>query len=90
MVRIAFNTRYDPHTGEVSSVTECQHEVGIMVGSDACFRCKYFHAITIKQQVECYHPRNAVSVEAEGFFEPRPYKLSSEERKPVQLKIQFK
>lgn len=90
MVRIAYNTSYDQHTGEVSFVTECQHKVGIMVGSDACFRCNYFRAITFKQQVECEVPLESLSVEAGGFFSPRPCNLSDPTGEPVQTKIQFK
>ena len=30
MVRIAYNTSCDQHTGEISFVTECQHKVGII------------------------------------------------------------
>lgn len=90
MVRIAYNTSYNQHTGEISFVTECQHKVGIMVGSDACFRCNYFRAITFKQQVECGAPIESVSVEAGGFLAPRPCNLSTPTGKPVQMKIQFK
>lgn len=90
MVRIAYNTSYDQHTGDVSFVTECQHKVGIMVGSDACFRCNYFRAITFKQLVECGAPIESVSVEAGGFLAPRPCNLSGRTGKPVQTKIQFK
>lgn len=89
MVRIAYNTSYDQHTGDVSFVTECQHKVGIMVGSDACFGCNYFRAVTFKQQVECGAPLESISVDAGGFFVPRPCNLSSANEKPVQMKIQF-
>ena len=90
MVRIAYNTSYDQHTGDVSFVTECQHKDGIMVGSDACFRCNYFRSITFKQQVECGAPLESLSVEAGGFLAPRPCNLSTKTGKPVQMKIQFK
>ena len=90
MKRIAYNTSYDQHTGDVSFVTECQHKVGIMVGSDACFRCNYFHAVTMKQQIECGYTAESVLNGLEGVLEPQPYNLSSAKRKPVQTKIQFK
>ena len=90
MERIAYNTKYDPQTGDVSFVTECQHKVGIMVGSDACFRCNYFRSITFKQQVECGAPLESLSVEAGGFLATRPCNLSTKTGKPVQMKIQFK
>jgi len=90
MKRIAYNTSYDQHTGEISFVTECQHKVGIMVGSDACFRCNYFHAVTMKQQIECGYTAESVLNGLEGVLEPHPYNLSSAKRKPVQTKIQFK
>lgn len=90
MTRIAYNTSYDKHTGDVSFVTECQHKVGVMVGSDACFRCNYFRAITLKQLVECGAPIESVSVEAGGFAAPIPCNLSATTGKPVQMKIQFK
>ena len=56
MVRIAYNTSYDQHTGEISFVTDCPYIFGVKVGSDACFRCNYFHAVTMKQQIECGRP----------------------------------
>ena len=90
MVRIAYNTNYDAQTGDVSFVTECQHRSGVMVGSDACFRCNFFRSITFKQLVECGAPIESVSVEAGGFLAPRPCNLSSSIGKPVQTKIQFK
>ena len=90
MTRIAYNTRYDQHTGDVSFVTECQHRSGVMVGSDACFRCNYFRAITFKQLVECGVPIENVPVEVGGFLAPRPCNLSAKTGKPVQTKIQFK
>lgn len=90
MVRIAYNTSYDQHTGEISFVTDCPYIFGVKVGSDACFRCNYFRAVTFKQQVECGAPIESVSVEAGGFFAPRPCNLSSRTGKPVQTKIQFK
>ena len=90
MFRVAYNTKYDPQMGDVSFVTECQHKVGIMVGSDACFRCNYFHAVTMKQQIECCYTAESVLNGLEGVLEPQPYNLSSAKRKPVQTKIQFK
>lgn len=90
MVRIAYNTSYDAQTGDVSFVTECQHKVGIKVGSDACFGCNYFCAVTFKQQVECKAPLESFSVEAGGFSTACPCNLSTKTRKPVQMKIQFK
>lgn len=89
MVRVAYNTKYDPQTGEVSFVTECQHRSGVMVGSDACFRCKHFRAITFKQQVECGVPLESLSVEAGGFYSHRPCNLSTPTGEPVQTKIQW-
>ena len=89
MVRIAYNTNYDAQTGDVSFVTECQHRAGVMVGSDACFRCNYFRSITFKQQVECGAPLESLSVEAGGFFSPSPCNLSTPKGKPVQTKIHW-
>jgi len=90
MVRIAYNTSYDQHTGEISFVTDCPYIFGVKVGSDACFRCNYFRAITFKQLVECGAPIESVSVEAGGFLAPSPCNLSGRTGKPVQTKIQFK
>lgn len=90
MVRIAYDTRYNPQTGDVSFVTECQQRAGVMVASDACFQCNYFRSITFKQQVECGAPLESLSVEAGGFFSPRLCNLSDAQSKPFQTKIQFK
>ena len=90
MVRVAYNTKFDAQTGDVSFVTECQQMTGVMVGSDACFRCNYFHAVTMKQQIECGYTAESVLNGLEGVLEPQPYNLSSAKRKPVQTKIQFK
>jgi hypothetical protein len=90
MVRIAYNTKYDAQTGDISFVTECQHRTGVMVGSDACFRCNYFRSITFKQQVECGAPLESLSVEVGGFSTNRACNLSAPTGEPVQMKIQFK
>lgn len=55
-MRIAYNTAYDSQTGEVIFTTECPALTCIKVGSDDCRRCRYFRAITFKQQVECSRP----------------------------------
>jgi hypothetical protein len=56
MVRIEYNTKYDAMTGNVIFTTECPALTHIKVGSDDCVRCKFFRAITMKQQVECGRP----------------------------------
>ena len=90
MVKIAYNTSYDQHTGEISFVTDCPYIFGVKVGAGACFRCNYFHAVTMKQQIECGYTAESVLNGLEGVLEPQPYNLSSAKRKPVQTKIQFK
>lgn len=90
MVRITYITSYDPKTGEISFVTDCPYILGVKVGSDACFRCKNFCAVTMKQQIECGYTDKRVLSGLEGILEPQPYNLLPTTRKPVQTKIQFK
>ena len=56
MAKMEYKTAYDSQTGEVIFTTECPAKAGAMVGSDDCRRCRYFRAITFKQQVECGRP----------------------------------
>ena len=56
MVKIVYNTKYNAQNGEVIFTTECTALTSIKVGSDDCRRCRYFRAITFKQQVECGRP----------------------------------
>ena len=90
MVRIAYNTSYDQHTGDISFVTDCPYNFGVKVGSDACYRCKNFRTVTMKQQIECGFTSETILSGLEGVLEPHPYNLSSAKRKPIQTKIQFK
>ncbi len=88
--KIGYNTSFNPQTGDVSFVTECPHIKNVMLASDDCFRCRYFVSVTFAQQIECAMPVEDVFNGCGGFSEPQPYNLSSERRKPIQTKIQFK
>ena len=90
MKRIAYDISYNLHTGDISFVTDCPYNFGVKVGSEACYRCKNFRAVTMKQQIECGNTTESVLNGLEGVLEPQPYNLSSAKRKPVQTKIQFK
>lgn len=90
MARIAYNISYDDKTGEVIFTTDCPCSFGVKVGSDACLKCKFFRAITMKQVVECGHPVDGATNSLEGLSSPRPCNLSPERGKPVQTEIQFK
>ena len=56
MVRIEYKTSYNANTGAITFLTDCAALTSIKVGSDDCVRCKFFRAITMKQQVECGRP----------------------------------
>lgn len=88
MVRITYNTSYDQHTGDVSFVTDCQHEVGIKVGSDECFRCRHFKSfLNYKQQVECGKDENGVFLRFGELSEPQPHNSTPATKKPHQMQI---
>ena len=87
--KIDYNIRYDTSTGGILYLTECPHRSGIMVGSDECFRCRYFSALTFKQQVECMNNEKGVSEGFGGLSHSQPYNLSPKRKEPVQTKIQW-
>ncbi len=86
--KISYNTSYDPQTGEPSFLTECPNFKNVMLGSDACFCCKYFISIMFSQQIECAMPTEGLLSGFGGFSEPQPYNLSFEQGNALQTKIQ--
>ena len=90
MARIEYEMKFNEQTAEIVYVTDCPVTLGIKVGSDDCFRCQHFHAVLMKQQVECGRQLEQVSKGSDGSSTSRPYSLSSERGKPIQMKIQFK
>jgi hypothetical protein len=89
MNKIAFKTEYNPQTGNFVYKTKCPHFQEKLVGSD-CFGCKYFAAVTFREQVECLKRAETVSFGSDGCSTSKRNNTSSTERKPVQMKILFK
>ena len=89
MIKISFRTEYDTRTGNFVYKTKCPHFQEKLVGSD-CFGCKYFAAVTFKEQIECLKQVETVSFGSDGCSTPKRNNISSIERKPVQTKIPFK
>ena len=89
MNRIAFRTEYDPQTGNFTYKTKCPHFPEKFVGSD-CFGCMYFAAVTFKEQIECLKQVETVSFGSDGCSKSKSNNISSQQGKPVQMKILFK
>ena len=89
MNKIAFRTEYDTQTGNFTYKTKCPHFPEKLVGSD-CFGCKYFAAVTFKEQIECWKQVETVSFGSDGCSTPKRNNTSSKLGKPVQMKILFK
>ena len=90
MARIEYETYFDAQGAEIIYTTVCPHSPYVKVGSDDCFRCQHFRAVMLKQQVECGKNVERVSEGFGGFSTSRPCNVSTEQRKPVQMRIQFK
>lgn len=89
MNKIAFRTEYDPQTGNFNYKTKCPHFPEKFVGSD-CFGCMYFAAVTFKEQIECWKQVETVSFGSDGCSKSKSNNISSQQGKPVQMKILFK
>ena len=89
MNKIAFKTEYDPQTGNFNYKTKCPHFPEKFVGSD-CFGCMYFAAVTFKEQIECWKQVETVSFGSDGCSKSKSNNISSQQGKPVQMKILFK
>lgn len=89
MNKIAFRTEYETQTGNFTYKTKCPHFPEKLVGSD-CFGCKYFAAVTFREQIECTKQVETVSFGSDGCSMSKCNNISSTQGKPVQMKILFK